>query len=84
LRAGQTDAISYDIAEALFLLSSFCAAHRRPFDAQLVLQQFPPPYNADQLQRAAEALGLTLKRRGFAARDLARASDRRPRSGRVT
>lgn len=72
MRASPPDAIGYETAEALFLLSSFCAAQRRPFDAQLVLQQFPPPYGAEQLQRAADALGLTLRRRGFAARDLAR------------
>jgi subfamily B ATP-binding cassette protein HlyB/CyaB len=72
LRAGEADTVLYDTAEALFLLSSFCAAHRRPFDAQLVLQQFPPPFSADQFRRAADALGLAPSRRVFAARDLVR------------
>ncbi|HYJ20288.1 MAG TPA: hypothetical protein VEW72_14060, partial [Burkholderiales bacterium] len=39
-------------------LEGICQLHRVPFSRKLVLQQFPPPYNALSLQQAAAALGL--------------------------
>src|SRR5262245_21124449 len=39
-------------------LQGLCQLHRVPFAADLVLQQFPPPYDLLSLQRAAQALGL--------------------------
>jgi hypothetical protein len=41
----------------LWSLGNLCRLHRIPFAAELVLQQFPPPYSQVVLQRAAEALG---------------------------
>src|SRR5262245_532667 len=42
----------------LWALASLCRLHRIPFDADLVLKQFPPPYDLATLLRAAEACGL--------------------------
>ena len=41
----------------LWGLGNLCRLHRIPFAADLVLQQFPPPYSQVVLQRATEALG---------------------------
>src|SRR5688572_26618160 len=42
----------------IWALASLCRLHRVPFDADLVLRQFPPPYDLATLLRAAEACGL--------------------------
>src|SRR3954463_11075140 len=42
----------------IWALASLCRLHRIPFDADLVLKQFPPPYDLAMLLRAAEACGL--------------------------
>jgi len=39
-------------------LRGICQLHRIPFAPNLVLQQFPPPYNLLSLQQAAQTLGL--------------------------
>lgn len=46
----------------LWTLGSLCRLHRKPFDARLVLQQFPPPHSFARLRHAAEALGLEIER----------------------
>src|SRR3954467_13129111 len=42
----------------IWALASLCRLHRIPFDADLVVKQFPPPYDLATLLRAAEACGL--------------------------
>jgi subfamily B ATP-binding cassette protein HlyB/CyaB len=42
----------------VWALDSLCRLHRVPFDAELVLKQFPPPYDLPTLLRAARACGL--------------------------
>ncbi|HEX5767125.1 MAG TPA: peptidase domain-containing ABC transporter, partial [Burkholderiales bacterium] len=42
----------------IWALASLCRLHRVPFDAQLVLKQFAPPYDLATLLRAAQACGL--------------------------
>ena len=42
----------------VWALESLCRLHRVPFDAELVLKQFPPPYDLPTLLRAAHACGL--------------------------
>lgn len=42
----------------IWALASLCRLHRIPFDAQLILRQFPPPYDLATLLRAAQACGL--------------------------
>jgi len=53
--------------DVVWALGSFCALHRKPFDPQLLIKQFPPPYTLDVLIRAARALGFHIKRRDGAA-----------------
>jgi subfamily B ATP-binding cassette protein HlyB/CyaB len=42
----------------IWALASLCRLHRVPFDAELVLKQFPPPHDLPTLLRAAQACGL--------------------------
>jgi subfamily B ATP-binding cassette protein HlyB/CyaB len=42
----------------IWALASLCRLHRVPFDPELVLKQFPPPYDLATLLRAARACGL--------------------------
>ena len=42
----------------IWALTSLCRLHRVPFDPELVLKQFPPPYDLATLLRAAQACGL--------------------------
>lgn len=51
----------------LWALGSFCALNRKPFDASLALQQFPPPHSTDALIRAARACGFRIERREWPA-----------------
>lgn len=54
-----------DAAHLVWALGSLCALSRIPFDADLLLKQFPPPYTTDTLIQAAQALGFRIQcRRG--------------------
>jgi len=53
----------------LWLLGSLCNLHRIPFDAALVVQQFPPPHTLASFHHAARALGLKTGSRKFAGLD---------------
>jgi subfamily B ATP-binding cassette protein HlyB/CyaB len=56
----------------VWILGSFCALNRIPFDAELILRQFPPPYSTDTLIHAARALGFRIRMKRCAPRDIAR------------
>jgi len=43
--------------DLLWLLGSLSSLYRRPFDAKLIEQDFPPPYSLDTFHEAARALG---------------------------
>ena len=45
----------------VWALGSLCALHRRPFDANLLLSQMPPPYDEPSLIRSAQALGFKIR-----------------------
>lgn len=47
-------------------MGSLCQIHRIAFDAGLMLQQFPPPYNLVRLQAMARALGFKVGERTVA------------------
>ncbi len=49
--------MTYTQLQFVWAVQTACAIHRRPFDAELLLQQFPPPYDAATLIRAARGLG---------------------------
>lgn len=44
-------------ADLVWALASIAGLHRKPFDAQLLLQQFPPPHSIASLVSGAQALG---------------------------
>jgi ATP-binding cassette, subfamily B, bacterial HlyB/CyaB len=50
-----------DPAHLIWALGSLCALNRVPFDPELLLKQFPPPYTTDTLIHAARALGFRIK-----------------------
>jgi len=50
-----------DGSDLLWALGSFCAIHRIPFDAELALKRFPPPYTHETLIHAARALGFKIR-----------------------
>ena len=59
-----------EAGDLLWALASLCGAQRLPFDARVVLQQFPPPLDVASLMHAAAALGLRVSLKPLAARDL--------------
>jgi subfamily B ATP-binding cassette protein HlyB/CyaB len=59
-----------EAADLLWALASLCGVQRVPFDARLVLQQFPPPLDIAAFMHAANALGLPVSRGPVPARDL--------------
>ncbi len=56
----------------LWALGSYCRLQRMPFDAGLMMQQFPPPYTTDTLVSAARGLGLKIRRLSREGRALER------------
>src|SRR5260221_13142634 len=59
-----------DAADLLWALASLCGVQRVPFDARLLLQQFPPPLSLATMLRAVTALGLRFTRSAIPARKL--------------
>lgn len=53
---------SFSVADVVWAMGSFCAINRKPFDSELLIKQFPPPYSADFFIHAARALGFKIKR----------------------
>lgn len=54
---------TFAVEDIMWAMGSFCALNRKPFDAELLVKQFPPPYTSDSLIHAARALGFRIKRR---------------------
>ena len=54
--------------EFVWAIGAFCQLNRIPFDAELLLRQFPPPYNQAHLQQALNHLGFDshIKKRSLA------------------
>ena len=59
----QPPTYSFDVKDIVWAMGSFCALNRKPFDAELLTRQFPPPYTSDSFIHAARALGFRIKRR---------------------
>jgi ATP-binding cassette, subfamily B, bacterial HlyB/CyaB len=51
-------------------VGSLCALHKKPFDSQLLLSRFPPPYSDASLLMAIRSLGLKAKAVNSAANHL--------------
>ncbi len=62
---------SYTQPDFVWALQTVCAVHKKPFDAALLLQQFPPPYDEAALVRAAQALGFKCQLRSVPSEQLA-------------
>lgn len=62
---------TFSAEDVLWAMGSFCALNRKPFDAGLLLKQFPPPYSSDSFVHAARALGFRIKRRDCDSTELA-------------
>jgi subfamily B ATP-binding cassette protein HlyB/CyaB len=58
-----TPSHTFSVADVIWAMGSFCALNRKPFDATLLVQQFPPPYSADSLIHAGRAMGFRIKRK---------------------
>lgn len=62
---------SFSVEDIVWAMGSFCALNRKPFDAELLIKQFPPPYSADSLVHAARALGFRIRREEVSSETLA-------------
>ena len=56
----------------LWALGSFCALNRIPFDPELLLKRFPPPYSFETLIQAARALGFKIHNKACSVPDIGR------------
>ncbi|OFZ65845.1 MAG: ABC transporter [Betaproteobacteria bacterium RBG_16_56_24] len=63
---------SFSPEDVVWAMGSFCALNRKPFDAGLLLKQFPPPYSSDSFVHAARALGFRIKRRDCDSSELSK------------
>lgn len=59
---GGSPSYPFSTEDFLWTLGSFCALNRKPFDPDLLVRQFPPPYHTETLIRAARELGFRIKR----------------------
>lgn len=66
-----TPSYLFTTEDMVWAMGSFCALNRKPFDPDLLVRQFPPPYSADSLVHAARALGFRIKRQECAAEGVA-------------
>jgi subfamily B ATP-binding cassette protein HlyB/CyaB len=57
-------------ADFVWALQTLCAVHRKPFERDLLLQQFPPPYNDAAVVRAARGLGFKCQLRDMNTAEL--------------
>jgi subfamily B ATP-binding cassette protein HlyB/CyaB len=55
-------AYTFSVEDLVWAMGSFCALNHLPFDAELLIRQFPPPYTTDSLIHAARALGFRIQR----------------------
>ncbi|MDO8262398.1 MAG: peptidase domain-containing ABC transporter [Gallionella sp.] len=63
---------TFTAEDVVWAMGSFCALNRKPFDAGLLLKQFPPPYSSDSFVHAARALGFRIKRQDCDSSQLAK------------
>jgi subfamily B ATP-binding cassette protein HlyB/CyaB len=63
--------IALEREHVVWSLAAMCQLHRMPFDGDLVLRAFPPPYSLETLLHAAERLGFRAGRSRETVDDLA-------------
>ncbi|MFZ6654759.1 peptidase domain-containing ABC transporter [Undibacterium sp. TJN19] len=54
---------TFSVEDVVWAMGSFCALNRKPFDSNLLIRQFPPPYIGDFFIHAGRALGFKIKRK---------------------
>lgn len=54
----------------VWALGSFCSLNRIPFDPELLLQRFPPPYTLETLIQAARALGFSIRNKACSPEEI--------------
>ena len=73
-RAGRSQALeqryALSVEDVVWAMGSFCALNRKPFQAELLVQQFPPPHSSDTLIHAARAMGLRVQRCEYTGSEL--------------
>ncbi|AEK61660.1 putative ABC transporter [Collimonas fungivorans Ter331] len=62
---------AFSVHDVIWAMGSFCGLNGKPFDSNLLLQQFPPPYGADSIVHAGRALGFKIKRKDCDSKALA-------------
>jgi subfamily B ATP-binding cassette protein HlyB/CyaB len=62
---------TFSVQDVTWAMGSFCALNGKPFDSDLLLQQFPPPYSADSMVHAGRALGFKIRRKDCDSKALA-------------
>ncbi len=68
--AQETTGSALSAEQFVWLIGNLCKIHRLPFDAALVLQQFPPPHDRAQLVDAVRAFGFRVGVTSLGARKL--------------
>ena len=63
---------AFSAEDIVWVMGSFCALNRKPFDAGLLLKQVPPPYSSDSFVHAARVLGFRIKRRDCDSNELSK------------
>jgi len=58
----------------VWVTGAFCQLNRVPYDASLVIKQFPPPYDVVNLQQALQSFGLNNSLKQFSIAQLPNAS----------
>ena len=63
---------NFAVEDVIWAMGSFCALNRKPFDPELLVKQFPPPYTTDSFIHAARALEFRIKRRDCDSAELSK------------
>jgi len=63
----QSPTFTFTVEDVVWAMGSFCALNRKPFDAELLIKQFPPPYTSDSFIHVARAMEFRIKRHDCAS-----------------
>ena len=50
------------VEDVVWAMGSFCALNRIPFDPEMLVRQYPPPYSSDTIVHSARSLGFRIRR----------------------
>jgi hypothetical protein len=72
------------LSDVIWALGGLCALSRKPFDADLLTRQLPPPTTTDTLITGARSLGFRIRERAQPANRLGSLNLRQPAAGQPT